>query len=232
MKVVALVVVAMTMALPASAHSGPAQKLRRLVRGDASAQWQSRTVDSPLDANRGRMRLEVAAQSGDDFINLHEVGSGVRAQSIASVRNLSFDFLSTGDVGARSPRIEVRVDQNGDGTTDLTVFLIASQCSNPIGGSIWNRADFTGERGAGLCSIRTSASPTLYTSDGTQSAWDVFVDAHGLNDQINDARVVAGGEVGVNYVDNIAFHNHAFGRGPNVRTGRQFIEHCPNEAAC
>jgi predicted small secreted protein len=230
LKVFALVVVAMAVALPAaSAHSGTAQRLKRFVSGDAAARWQSQTVDSPLDANKGRYRLEVAEQSGDDYVLLYESGSGVGVQRVSTVRNLSFDFLSTAYVGAGAPRISVDISTNGDRIAEFSVFLAAFHCNNAIGGSVWHRADFTGELDAGACTVWAEGLP--YTSNGTQSAWDVFADAYAPGDRVLDAYVVMD-EAGVSYVDNIAFHNHSFGRGPSPQTGKQFITHCPSEAAC
>lgn len=225
---IAAVVVVMMMAPAASAHTGAPYRLRRFASGDAAIRWQRGTVDSPLDANKARLLLEVAAQSGDDYALAWERGSGVR-RPISSVRNLSFDFHSGAYVGAGAPRITIEIDEDANGVTDFYVYLSALYCNNPIGTSIWHRADFTGERGVGTCLFYTSeaGSPT-YASDGNQSAWDTFVDAHGGLDRVHDAYVVMD-EVGVSYIDRVALHNHMFPRSP-YDVG--YIVHCPTEASC
>ena len=216
-------VVALT-AMPAQAHTGFSNRLRFFDSDTGSAQWQYNRVDSPLDADASRIKLAVAEQDGDDYALAFANGTQVRNRLAGTVRNLSFDFLTTTYVGNGAPRISVDLDMDGDNDYDLSAFLAAFHCQEAIPSSTWGRADFTGRTTAG-CSIFVGAE--TFTSDGVSSAWALFAAAHPTA-KVLDAYVVMD-EVGQSFIDRVAFQNHMFTRGANNASG---IKHCPNEASC
>jgi hypothetical protein len=224
--VVFLAVMVASVSMSASAHVGNGRRLRFQTSDTGSAQWQYNRVDSPLDANAGRLKLAVAEQDGDDYAIAFANGTGIRNRDVDTVRNLSFDFRTTSYVGAGAPRISVEVDTNNDFVTDVYVYLSAFYCGADIG-SGWSRADFTGRLAAG-CLFYTSepGSPT-YVSDGVEDAWTKFANLHS-GARVLDAYVVMD-EVGQAFIDRIAFQNHMFTRGASNSTG---IVHCPNEGSC
>lgn len=212
-------------AAPAMAHVGHSFALRLQDSDTGSAQWQYNRVDSPADADKGRLKLAVALQDGDDYALAWADGTGIRGKAVEAVRNLSFDFLSTTYVGAGAPRISVDVDTTGDGTADVYAYLSALYCQEAYSGSDWSRADFTGRTAAG-CSIYASDGGP-YTSDGTSSAWAVFAAAH-RGATVLDAYVVMD-EVGQSFIDRLAFQRHMFTRAGH---GPASIKECPTESAC
>ena len=208
-------------AMPAEAHTGPAQYLNVQGYDTGSGQWQRHSADSPLDAGRSRLKLAVAEQTGDDYVVARAEHTGIVGKGLARVRNLSFDVLTSTYVGAGSPRISVDVDTNGDGAADLSAYLSAAHCTDDIG-SDWARADFTGRISVG-CDLYASDQPGPYSSTGTQSAWAVFAAAH-PGATVTDAYVVAD-EVGQSYIDRLAIQRHVF-------TGKGRMAECPTELSC
>ena len=209
-------------ALPAQAHTGPAQYLNVQGYDTGSGQWQRHSADSPLDTGRARLKLAVAEQTGNDYVVARAEHTGIVGKGVARVRNLSFDVLTSTYVGAGSPRISVEVDTTGDGDADVYAYLAAFHCTEAIPGSNWARADFTGRISAG-CDLYASDQAGPYASTGTQSAWAVFAAAH-PGATVIDAYVVAD-EVGQSYIDNLAFQRHVF-------TGKGRMAECTTEASC
>ena len=212
------------MAMPASAHTGFPNRLQFLDSDTGSAQWQYNRVDSPLDSDASRIKLAVAEQTGDDYALAFANGTQVRNRLVGTVRNLSFDYLTTTHVGAGAPRISVDLDIDGDNAWDLSAFLAAFHCQEAIPSSSWGRADFTGRITPG-CVIFVGAE--TFTSDGVGSAWALFAAAHPTY-KVLDAYVVMD-EIGQSFIDRVAFQNHMFTRGANDASG---IKHCPNESSC
>ncbi len=135
----------------------------------STIKWVARG-DSPIDTNSRALVVNVCA---DEYADAYTGASLVIDKAASEVQNLSWDERSN-TPGAGAPRISV-IFANGD-----VAYLASSTCSNPIAvSSTWNRADFTGEKRAGLCSFSvTGATGGTYTSDGTKSAWDAYVTAH------------------------------------------------------
>jgi hypothetical protein len=210
----------------ALAHTGPNQHLVFGEFDTGSATWQPRRNDSPLDTNRGRIKLAVAEQTGDDYVLAYANGTGIRGKVVENVRNLSFDFRHLNYVGAGAPRISVEVDTNDDGVADVYVYLSAAYCAEVLNGA-WSRADFTGRTSAG-CAFYTSEPVLPYESNGVEDAWTDFANAH-AGARVLDAYVVMD-EVGQSFIDRLAFQNHMFTRKPTPKG--KGIEHCPTEGSC
>ena len=206
-------------AMPAQAHTGPAQYLNVQGYDTGSGQWQRHSADSPLDTGRARLKLAVAEQTNNDYVVARAEHTGIVGKGLSGVRILSFDVLTSTYVGAGSPRISVDVDTTGDGVADMYAYLAAAHCTEIIDGSDWARADFTGRTNAG-CDLYASDQAGPYASTGTLSAWGVFAAAH-PGATVTDAYVVAD-EVGQSYIDHLAIQRHVF-------TGKGRVAECPTE---
>lgn len=220
-------------------NSASNKKLKFFSYDTAEIVWQGNRVDSPLDPNKTRLMIHVLLQDGVppyDYAGAYNDCTGIEGQSVADVRNLSFDFLNTSSqpvhVGAGSPRISVELDKDGDGGgTDLVAYLAGFHCEAVLPEDIrWSRADFTGRVLAG-CSIYTSEGGP-HTSDGVSSAWDLFAAAY-PDAKVVDAYLVAdedaGGTGATSFVDRLAFHNRMF---VAAGSGSAAIKNCPSEASC
>jgi len=131
--------------------------------------WQKVNKDSPLDTNSRALATNVCV---GDYTDAYTGRSLAINQSVADVKNLSYDFR-TNSVGAGAPRISVLFG-NGD-----VAYLAASTCSNELAasGGAWSRADFTGA--VDNCAFNvTGATGGLYAADGSSSAWEVYATAH------------------------------------------------------
>ncbi len=190
----------------ASAHVGPARRLRFGSSDTGSIHWQRHVSDSPLDANQARLKVAVD-QDGDDWAYAYAKGTGVRGP-VSKPRHLSFDVRTTGYVGAGAPRISVELDTDADGEADVYAYLSAAHCSKPITGSTWALADFTGHTGAG-CALYASDQGLPYESSDGQSAWDTFAAAH-EGARVLDAYLVSD-ETGQSFVDRLTIGQHVFG---------------------
>ena len=170
----------------------------------------------------------------------HNGTSGIKGRPVGQVRNLSFDYTTSGDIPPRSPRIEI-VFTNGD-----YAFLAAPYCGNPIAVSDgqWSRADFTGQRAVNgkTCGlwVNFGQSWSFVSATATKSAWKVFAGAN-PDLVVQQAGWVYGGddtaglpgppgeccdgEIGSVVMDRLAIHDHMW-LAPNV------VRHCPDETTC
>jgi len=220
--------VAVMLAVPSQAAVPKRQWLKLQGFDTGDAQWQQHRYDSPTDQGHARIKLSVQEQTGNDYALFWANGTQVRGRLVSHIRNLSYNFLNTAYQGAGSPRITVEVDTTGDGVTDLYAYLSGAYCQTSLDGS-WYRADFTGQVAVG-CSFYTSevGSPN-YASNGLESAWQAFEDAHGTDARVLDAYGVMD-EVGQSFIDDVAFQNRMFTGMPRRSPGA--IVDCPTEASC
>jgi hypothetical protein len=228
------------------------QKLKFFEGDKGSASWQGPAKDdqgfffddSPLDTNHARIKLNVPSQSVNppySYSGAYALGTQLGGQKLANVRNLSFDFMdpSQNDISLGAPRLSVPIDEDGDGvfeydpfdpTSEQFAFLAAGHCLGQTLNATWDRADFTGRTSTG-CEMQYKSGN--YASTGTESAWDVFVDAAAtlypgarIARQSDQVAFLIQDEVGTSFVDRVAFQNHLFGGGPNS------ITNCPTENSC
>ena len=126
-------------------------------------------TDSPLDPSNGKA-LRVIVPAGDAAETYtNRAGSNLN-MPVGNVSNLSYD-VRTSDIQGGSPRIVV-VMQDGS----VAQLVSSAPCATPLNGT-WSRSDFTGDSTLGACTI-TYSDGTSYTSDGTNSAWDLFAAAN------------------------------------------------------
>jgi hypothetical protein len=225
--VMSALVLLLTFAGSATANTGKHARLRLTATGNAEIGW---TVgkDSPLDGNRWALNMSLNGPTYSGYTNafapwLTRNDGGKTVLAAGSVRNLSFDFLNAsggGYVGA-APRISVVF------TSGLVAYLEAFYCDKVIaeGDGTWSRADFTGQKAVG-CTISDS-NGGWWASDGTHSAWQVFLAANpGL---YVDYGVVVQDESDMSplraRIDRIAMQNH-------MQTGPTRVVHCPTELSC
>jgi hypothetical protein len=198
----------------------------------------ARGTDSPLDGNHQSLASTVSAGGCAEAYSFR---TGIEGQNVQDVRNLSFDYLAseaTGHGGA--PRISVIMrDTNGTGAVHIAYLTgTPDKCGTPIAADpTWYRADFTGDTTAGECKFYDSDG-MVYTSDGVQSAWDLFATAHPDYVVVNaDDPIFGGGagagaflvedEAGTYHVDRLAIQNLMF-----IRNKPQYVQTCPTESSC
>jgi hypothetical protein len=194
------------LALPAQARIAPAA-LNLGAHGTGSAQAQYHVADSPADHNNARIKLAVI-QDNDSWAYAQPTQTWINGATLGAVHNLRFDVMTTGYVGAGSPRISVDVDTNGDGQADTYAYLSALYCQAQIGTSNWATADFM--RTDAGCEIYVSDGGH-YVSDGTTSAWAQFAAAHPTA-KVTDAYVVMD-ETGQAFIDRIRIGHADWDRG-------------------
>jgi hypothetical protein len=237
------------MGTSASAHTGRQYRLRFFYGDAGTIRWQGGRDDtgaffddSPLDSNHSRLNIHVV-NDGDtsptcdpndpvttncnyDYAGAYANGTGLPGQLLGNVRNLSFDYLLVNGTGS-GVGIRVPIDENGDGAWDSFAFVDTRGCSEAIPGSDWRRLDVTGITTAGACTLYADVA---YTSDGVNSAWDLFAAAHPTWKVATDTPAfLILDEEGTVLVDRVAFQNHMFvkyGSGPGA------IKHCPMESSC
>ncbi len=124
--------------------------------------------DSPIDSND---RALVADICSGDFAEAY-TNRALQNRNLATLKNVSFDYLTSTITGAGQVYIFALM------TDGAVVFLDPAHCTAPIqSSSTWSRADFTGETDLGACTVYDGAS-VPYTSNGTQSALQVYEAAH------------------------------------------------------
>lgn len=221
--IIALAIGAATLAaaVPAQAHTGDHRNARfalRLRSNDTgSINWQTDRIDSPLDANKARLKLhldEQTEQGGWDWAIASAKGTGVLG-AIDKPRHLAFDYLTTGYVGAGAPRISVELDQDGDGVGDLYAYLSAAYVTGGELSDGWATADFTHRTSTGVLFYVTDlvdpTSSTTFESDGTHSAWENFAAAY-PGARVIDVDLVQDEAGKAAYVDRLTIGQHVFGR--------------------
>jgi hypothetical protein len=125
--------------------------------------------DSPIDTNDEAL---VANICPGDFAEAYTNRSLRIDTPLADVQNISFDYRTATITGPGQVYIGIVLK---DGTI---LYADPYYCNHPISGSsTWSRADFTGTTAAGACTIYDSNS-VAWTSDGAQSALDVYATAH------------------------------------------------------
>lgn len=210
------------------------KKLQFFSYDTADILWQSQRVDSPLDANKSRIMVHSLHQDNVapyDYAGAYSNCSGIEGLSLASVRNLSFDFLNlVGEpyvhIGAGAPRYSVEIDTDNDSSTDVVAYLAAYYCEEILSGDPrWSRADFTGRVTTG-CSIYTSAGGP-HTSDGVNSAWAALAAAYPTGKVLQAYFVMD--EEGTAFVDRLAFHSKMY---IQAGSGTGAIKNCPSESSC
>ncbi|HZJ05110.1 MAG TPA: hypothetical protein VFD59_06525 [Nocardioidaceae bacterium] len=186
--------------------------------------------DSPADANRRALVARVC-----DGLELVEVVSNHSARlgrPVGSVKNLSFDFKRSGVEAGGGVYLQLFVQNSGDGESALR--MPASTCSDPYPGGAWARADFTGHRGAGDCSLYASppagGATTIYKNTPTASVWEVYASTHpDAVVELSELLMDNGTDVPVTQrVDRLSLgSNWMYDRSPNRAVRCQF-----NEARC
>jgi hypothetical protein len=200
----------------------------------------ARGTDSPLDGNHQSL-LSVVSNGG--CAEAYSFRTGIEGKAIEDVKNLSFDYLASDATGhGGAPRISVLL-RDTDGTGDLHIAYLTGtpdKCGVPITADpTWYRADFTGQTAPG-CSLFTSDTDPVtmqqevYTSDGTNSAWQNFAAAHPDYQVImaDDTVAPVGAfmvedEQGTYHIDRLAIQDLMF-----IRNKPQYIKSCPTEASC
>lgn len=162
---------------------GPYQWMRFEKSGGATGQWVVGN-DSPTDSNSKVLKLVVPAIApgncvDPDYANCPYVAAFSRASTqiikdVGAQKNLSFEFKAT-NIDTISQRITV-IFNNGD-----VGYLDGHYChrSIAVSGGSWQRADFTGFKGAGDCSFFvTGTTGGQYFNTTDQSAWAAYATAH------------------------------------------------------
>jgi hypothetical protein len=198
----------------------------------------ARGTDSPLDGNHQALLATVGSDNGPNppynCAEAYSFRTGIEGLPVASVKNLSFDYLEADSAGhGGAPRISVLLR---DALNNLHIAYLTGtpdKCGTPISTSGWDRADFTGDTTLGACTFYDDAAVT-YTSDGAQSAWAVFAAAHPdytVTATTDSASPVGSflvmDEAGTYHVDRLAMQNLMF-----IRSLPQYIKNCPTEASC
>jgi hypothetical protein len=191
----------------------------------------------PLDSNHARIALNEPVADNSTFpysyAGAYAKNTGLSGQSVANVRNLSFDYLTGVSIGGGAPRFSVPIDTDNNGTTDEYVFMAAADCTQTLN-STWSRADFTGNTanyvaGVSGCVIYEGGA-TTYASNGTESAWDVFEDANpGYHIATDSPAFVIQDVQSSSFIDRVAFQNRMYTASGS---SSQAIKTCPNEASC
>ncbi|HYX85875.1 MAG TPA: hypothetical protein VE777_12960 [Gaiellales bacterium] len=134
------------------------------------------------------------------------------------MKNLSFEFDESQHVGAGAPRISVEF-AGGD-----IAYLSAFYCNHPLAssGNTWGRADFT--RFVTNCAIWDN-NGVEYSADGTETAWQKYVDAHPDAD-VTEAFVVLD-EEGTYNLDRISL-----GAGKMYTRDFGAAKSCTTESSC
>ena len=233
----ALAAAALIVAAPASAtncSNANYKKLQFFSYDTAGILWQSPRIDSPLDPNKSRIMVHSLHQDGVepyDYAGAYSNCSGIEGKTLASVRNLSFDFLNlSGEpyvhIGAGAPRYSVEIDTNNDSVADVYAYLAAYYCEEVLSGDPrWSRADFTGRVTTG-CSIWTNLSGP-HSSDGVNSAWAALAAAYPTGKVLQAYFVMD--EEGTAFVDRLAFYNKMY---VQAGSGTAAIKNCPSESSC
>lgn len=182
--------------------------------------WRA-TQDSPLDTNNHAL---LATMCTSDYGIAYSDRSRGGLGPLDQVQNLSFDYLTSSIARLRQVRIEVSL------STGDELHLDPRTCSRPLPptSGTYRRADFTGTTAAGSCSVRDS-SGTVFTSNGTRSAVQVYADAHpGVAASSTLIRFSNTGAATVMYnVDRIAL-----GSGWLYNYSKLRAVTCTGEAAC
>lgn len=98
---------------------------------------------------------------GLDYAGLYLQNTNLDGKLLANVNQLGFAY--SGTPGAGAPRISLPVDTNGNGSTELWLYVAAFYCND----------------GAGAVDALADATCTLWLSDGTSYAnWAALVAAH------------------------------------------------------
>lgn len=144
----------------------------------SSVGWSS-GPDSPADANRRALVARVCG-GGVELTEVISNHSARLGRPVGSVENLSLDFRRSGVEAGGGVYLQLFVQNSGDGEASLR--MPASTCSDPYPGGSWARADFTGHRGAGDCSLYASppagGATTVYKNTPTASVWEVYASTH------------------------------------------------------
>jgi hypothetical protein len=127
--------------------------------------------DSPIDANDRALVATICDGEFGEAYSQHSLN--VKTQ-LSTVRNISFDYKTDTITGAGQVYILLVL---ADGNY---LFLDPAHCSRPIGSGYWSRADFTGTKALGACTVYDASTPQVaYTSDGTHSALQVYALTNG-----------------------------------------------------
>jgi hypothetical protein len=199
----------------------------------------ARGTDSPLDGNHQALLATVGSDNGANppynCAEAYSFRTQIEGKTLDQVRNLSFDYLAADSAGhGGAPRISVLM-RDGTPENNLVIAYLTGtpdKCGVPIDASGWDRADFTGQTDAG-CTFNDS-NGFIATSDGVQSAWDVYAAAHPTYKVIDATDPVAPvgaflvmDEPGTYHVDRLAIQNLMF-----IRNKPQYVQTCPDESSC
>ena len=136
--------------------------------------WKTVAQDSPFDTNSKALVTTVDTGGCTDAYTRSSLNIN---KLVGKVKNLSFDFQTNQASTGGAPRFSL-IFQNGD-----VGFMAATRCAQPllITGNAWSRADWTGSNQSSSAPCIFDVSGTTggtYTSTTTESAWQVYVDAH------------------------------------------------------
>jgi hypothetical protein len=136
--------------------------------------WTATGGDSPLDNNNRALRVYICPvdTSGSDYAQGYSHASYAIDRPVGDVKNLSWDekVRTDGTHGSGAPRFSIELS---DGSI---AYLASGTCGHELfnSGGTWQRADFTGFHNDCSFHVTSGAGDTVYSADGTNSAWQNF----------------------------------------------------------